>query len=51
MPQVPPLEPSDPVVLAAARELAAQAAAEQGRQQVWGVGGWVGGRRCSRGAE
>lgn len=33
-PQVPPLGPSDPVMLAAARELAARAAAEQGRQQV-----------------
>lgn len=32
--QVAALPPDDPVVLAAARELASRAAAEQGRQQV-----------------
>jgi hypothetical protein len=32
--RVPPLAPGDQVVLAAARELASRAAAEQGRQQV-----------------
>lgn len=32
--QVPPLAPNDPVMLAAARELATRAAEEQGRQQV-----------------
>lgn len=32
--QVPPLAPTDPVILAAARELASRAAEEQGRRQV-----------------
>lgn len=41
--QVAPLAPSDPVMLAAARELATRAAAEQGRQQAsFGTLGGVG---------
>lgn len=42
MPQVPPLAPNDPVMLAAAWELARRAAAEQGRQQVRPVWGHLG---------